>query len=245
MRTIEELIENIRSGSSSAHAYIIEGRAKSGRDGMTESLIKGLGCHSLDVVRMQMSGKNSYKTEDAAAFAERLEMGAYGSCLVGVIEEADLLTEVVQNKLLKTLEEPRGSVIILLGTSNRDNLLDTVRSRCSVLRTQDFEIPEAADDGESEAKTEEIRDAAKLMLDGESAFSDFRAAIEKCIKTRSDALMLIDMLEDDLMDRMTGSDDPAKLADHIETAERTRMDIQRDMDKNKALKRLRLELVRA
>lgn len=239
MRSIREITENIKSGASSAHAFIIEGRPRRARDAVIDGLLSELGCHALDVVRMQMSGKTQYKTEDASAFTERLEMGAYGSVLAGVVDDADALSVTVQNKLLKTLEEPQDSVLIFLGTSNRDRLLDTVRSRCSVIRVQDLAEGQAAADFEEDAAL--IKEAAALMTDG-SGFSSFREAADKCVKSKSDALLLVDMLEDGLRERMLGGESPESLAVCIETAERARMDIERDMDKGKALKRLFLEL---
>ena len=134
MRDIVELVENLRSGESAAHAYIIEGRSKEARNRFIGELISGLGCSSLDTVRMDMSGKSAYKVDDASAFSERLMMGAYGSFLAGIIDDADSMSEIVQNKLLKTIEEPHSSVVLLLGTSNPDHLLSTVRSRCMTLR---------------------------------------------------------------------------------------------------------------
>ena len=240
MRDTAELIANIGSGQSSAHAYILEGSPREAREGFVQELLAGLGVHGLDVVRMEMSGKNGYRTADVSAFCERLEMGAYGSRLVGLIDDADSLTEIVQNKLLKTLEEPREGVMIILGLSNRDSLLSTVRSRCSILRLSDY----IEADGEDQRDTEGLVKAASLMTDREAAFHEFREAADKSVKSRADALALIDLLEDSLRERMTGGEDPALMAEHIEAAERTRMDIERDMDKNKALRRLFLELSR-
>ena len=239
MRELAELIANIKSGQSSAHAYILEGSPKAARDGFVSELLAGLGVHGLDVVRMEMSGKNSYKTADAEAFSERLEMGAYGDHLIGLIDDADSLSEIVQNKLLKTLEEPRPKVMILLGASNRDSLLSTVRSRCSTIRLADYVD---LSDEEDERDTEGLGKAAALMTDKEAAFCEFRNAVEKSVKSRQDALALLDMLEDILREQMMNGNDPAASAERIEAAERTRMDIERDMDKNKALKRLFLEI---
>ena len=238
MRDIAELIANIKSGQSSAHAYILEGSPKNARDAFIEELLAGLGVHGLDIVRMEMSGKSGYRAADAGAFCERLEMGAYGDHLVGLIDDGDSLSEVVQNKLLKTLEEPRPKVMIIVGAANRDSLLSTVRSRCSVLRLSDY--AEAAD--EDERDTEGLRKAAALMSDAQAAFYEFRDAAEKSVKSRSDALTVIDLLEDSLREQMLSGTEPAKAAQRIEAAERTRMDIEREMDKNKALKRLFLEL---
>jgi DNA polymerase III delta prime subunit len=165
-------------------------------------------------------------------------MGAYGRYLIGIIDDADSLSETVQNKLLKTLEEPRSDVILLLGTSNPDHLLSTVRSRCSTIRLQaSQEAPDEDDNG----KTEALKAAAKL-LGGEGAFCEFREAAEKCVKTRGDALMLIDHAEEEFRRKMMSGDSAAAMADRLELCEKARADIERDMDRNKALKRLRLEL---
>ena len=256
---LNAIIKSIAGGSSSAHAYIVEGRSGSGRDDFIKKLSMGLECRcvdissrpcgvcdacrqvaagsSMDIVRMQMSGKTAYKTEDANAFSSRLDMGAYGRYLIGIIDDADSLSETVQNKLLKTLEEPRPDVILLLGTSNPDHLLGTVRSRCSTIRLgTEQDGPDEAED----EKTDALKAAAEL-LGGEGAFCEFREAVEKCVKTRSDALMLIDLAEEGFRERMMSGDMPAAMADRLELCEKARADIARDMDRNKALKRLRLE----
>ena len=257
---LNAIINSIAGGSSSAHAYIVEGRAGSGRADFITKLSMGLEClspdiqsrpcgrcdacrqvaagSSMDIVRMQMSGKTGYKTDDANAFSSRLDMGAYGRYLIGIIDDADSMSETVQNKLLKTLEEPRPDVILLLGTSNPDHLLSTVRSRCSTIRLQNDQGEQ--DEAESE-KADAFRAAAPLLC-GEGAFYEFRDAAEKCVKTRDDALMLIDHAEEIFHERMMSGDEPAAMADRLELCERARADIERDMDKNKALKRLRLEL---
>lgn len=52
------------------------------------------------------------------------------------IEQAELMTEAAQNYLLKSLEEPPGYVTFALVTEQSAGLLETVRSRCQVLRAQ-------------------------------------------------------------------------------------------------------------
>ena len=235
---LNAIIKSIAGGSSSAHAYIVEGRSGSGRDDFIKKLSMGLECRcvdissrpcgvcdacrqvaagsSMDIVRMQMSGKTAYKTEDANAFSSRLDMGAYGRYLIGIIDDADSLSETVQNKLLKTLEEPRPDVILLLGTSNPDHLLGTVRSRCSTIRLgTEQDGPDEAED----EKTDALKAAAEL-LGGEGAFCEFREAVEKCVKTRSDALMLIDLAEEGFRERMMSGDMPAAMADRLELCEK-------------------------
>jgi DNA polymerase III subunit delta' len=48
---------------------------------------------------------------------------------IGIIKEAQKLTQEAQNALLKTLEEPKDKVIVILLANNEDNLLPTILSR--------------------------------------------------------------------------------------------------------------------
>ena len=244
--------------TSSAHAFIVEGRSGETRDRWIADFIKGLNCEcedinarpcnccascrqidagtSMDVIHMDKSGKTIYKVEDAAAMIERLGMGSYGRHIIAVIDEADLLSESIQNKLLKTLEEPEEGAVIILATANRDNLLRTVRSRCNVIRISDFVGPESPTEEELVA-SESIRELAESF--GNSKFYEWRAAVDKKIKSTEDAVALLGVMEDEYRDRMLEDASYARAIDLIETA---RMDIYRGMQYGKALKRLFLEL---
>ncbi len=59
-----------------------------------------------------------------------------GTRRVVVIDNADAMTTQAQNALLKTLEEPPGSLLLLLVTARPGSLLPTIRSRCQPLRFQ-------------------------------------------------------------------------------------------------------------
>ncbi|MFI4898080.1 MAG: hypothetical protein ACIARR_09660 [Phycisphaerales bacterium JB059] len=49
---------------------------------------------------------------------------------VFIVDEAELMGGVVQNAVLKTLEEPPEGTVIILVTSSEERLLPTIRSRC-------------------------------------------------------------------------------------------------------------------
>lgn len=59
---------------------------------------------------------------------------AFGRIRVGIINEAHQMTNGAQNALLKTLEEPKGKVILVLVSSRPEMLLPTVRSRVSQIK---------------------------------------------------------------------------------------------------------------
>jgi len=53
---------------------------------------------------------------------------------VFVIEQAELMNTEAQNAVLKTLEEPAQGTLIVLLTDQPDSLLETIRSRCQLVR---------------------------------------------------------------------------------------------------------------
>ncbi len=74
-------------------------------------------------------GKMKVK-EDVEPMLERVEVKPIqGDKKVFIIENADKLNVVCQNKLLKTFEEPPPHVTFLLGASGESGLLATIRSR--------------------------------------------------------------------------------------------------------------------
>ena len=263
---------------SSAHAYIVEAGAGEARKNFIQEFAKGLNCEcdtltsrpcnrcascrqidagtSMDIVHMSKSGKTAYKVEDAATLIERLGMGSYGRHIIGVIDDADLLSEPIQNKLLKTLEEPEKGTVIILATANRDNLLSTVRSRCNVIRVRDYLDGYVEDDF---SENEELTTIAKLFTDAagrcsgdrkieKTEFYKIRTAIDKKIKSQEEAIAVLGIVEDVCRDMMLGiadnyerinRGDVAEIIDRVETA---RMDIYKGMQYSRALRRLYLEL---
>ena len=57
-----------------------------------------------------------------------------GTKMVYIINHADRLNEVSANSILKFLEEPEPGIIAILVVENRFNLLDTIVSRCQIIK---------------------------------------------------------------------------------------------------------------
>ncbi|MFP5299386.1 MAG: DNA polymerase III subunit delta' [Actinomycetota bacterium] len=55
---------------------------------------------------------------------------------VFVIEEADRMNDAAQNALLKTLEEPQPDTVFVLLSDAEEEVLETIRSRCRVVRLE-------------------------------------------------------------------------------------------------------------
>ena len=65
-----------------------------------------------------------------------LEKPINSSKKVYVIDNSDMMTKEAQNCLLKTLEEPQEFIVIILIESNENNILATVKSRCTKIYFQ-------------------------------------------------------------------------------------------------------------
>ena len=163
----ERLYSDIRSGTL-GHAYIIEGKSGSGRHTLAKTIIAALACESegdklpcyeckncRDILEDKcpdvfLIGKEDKKTSvgigsiraiksTIMAVANNLDFKAY------IIEDADTMTQQAQNAFLLTLEQPPSRVYFFILAENARSLLETIRSRAPVIRT------EALSDGEIDA----------------------------------------------------------------------------------------------
>jgi len=99
---------------------------------------------------------------------------ARGAHKVAILDDADLLNEEASNAFLKTLEEPPpGAVLILIGTS-AELQLDTIVSRCQVLRFDPLPEPEIAALLLEQGVARDPADAARLAAMAEGSLSRAR-----------------------------------------------------------------------
>lgn len=95
----------------------------------------------------------------------------YGKRRVAIVDDADDLTDEAANAFLKTLEEPPpGSVLILIGTS-AEIQLETIVSRCRVVRFDPLAESELAAVLLEQGKAADPAEAARLAKLGEGSVS--------------------------------------------------------------------------
>ena len=88
-----------------------------------------------DVQLIEPGDSGSIKVEQVRDAIERTVYRPFeGRKRVTIIDSAEALVPAAQNALLKTLEEPPGIFGIHSRDSPADALLDTIRSRCSMIR---------------------------------------------------------------------------------------------------------------
>lgn len=95
----------------------------------------------------------------------------HGKRRVAIVDDADDLTDEAANAFLKTLEEPPpGSVLILIGTS-AEIQLETIVSRCRVVRFDPLAESELAAVLLEQGKAADPAEAARLAKLGEGSVS--------------------------------------------------------------------------
>ena len=126
------------------HAYLIETNYED-KIILAEELIKLIlsynGKVSIEEMKLNNdlliieSDTNTIKTEEIENLKEQfITKSINGNPRIYVINGAEKLNEYASNKLLKFLEEPEEDIIAILLTENKSNLLETIISRCQVLR---------------------------------------------------------------------------------------------------------------
>lgn len=94
-----------------------------------------LGGHDSDLYILERDPeKKQISVEAAREFTKRLGLSSFlNSYKIGIIKEAELLSTEAQNALLKTLEEPRDKVVIILLVDEVSRLMPTISSRAQIL----------------------------------------------------------------------------------------------------------------
>ena len=142
------LTNSIKSNMVS-HAYMFEGPNGIGKNTMARELaailleMENL-FNSPDYIEIKPDG-NSIKIAQIRKLQSDILVKPYKSYKIYVIDEAQKMTVEAQNALLKTLEEPPKYAIIILITDNKESLLDTIKSRCEIIKFTPIPLVEVAD----------------------------------------------------------------------------------------------------
>ncbi|MGQ0848655.1 MAG: DNA polymerase III subunit [Actinomycetota bacterium] len=88
-----------------------------------------------DLIDVEPEGRTSLGADQARAVVRQAALTPVESTRrVFLFEEAGLMTEQAANALLKTLEEPSGSVVFVLVADSEEDFPPTVASRCRTIR---------------------------------------------------------------------------------------------------------------
>lgn len=134
----KKYLTNSIKNNKISHAYMFEGIEGIGKKKLTEELAKLLldisdVNNSPDYIEIKPDG-NSIKIAQIRKLQTDIIIKPHKDYKIYVINDAHKMTVEGQNALLKTLEEPPQYAIIILVTSNKEALLDTIKSRCEIIK---------------------------------------------------------------------------------------------------------------
>ncbi len=151
-RIAEMLGKSYKLGKLS-HAYLFEGPDHIGKKTLALAFCKLLlqngsareyGANSSDdnikknpdlIVLRPDEDKKQIAIEQIRELQKSLSLFPYSSKYkIAIIEQADKMSKSAANAILKTLEEPSKTTILMLLTSSPNNLLDTIKSRCQTFK---------------------------------------------------------------------------------------------------------------
>lgn len=263
-KLVNRITGSILSGSV-FHAYIIEGDTCVDKPAFARDMMKailceeepGTGCDSCIVCRkidhdnyedLYFIESDGLSVKDEAVFSlqEKLKRKpTAGDRNLAVIKDADTMTPRAQNRLLKTLEEPPAGTVILLLSENKENLLETIRSRCMAYRLNSLESQLSG--GAMEGAMEGASAVMEGLLERENFFT-MKELLGKHMKSREDAFRLLDGLERLYRDFLVGRDPRGILLKreeifrHIGLIEEARRDLVMKVNYNYAMKNLIIKI---
>lgn len=256
-RLVEKISRAIGSGKA-FHAYIIEGDPLSGKREFALEFCKalvcldrpGIGCDTCvncrkidhgncEDLHIVESDGISVKDEQISKLQSELKKKPLGSRNMAIIDDADTMTKRAQNRLLKTLEEPYEGTVIILLSDNRENLIDTIRSRCILYR-----LEPAAEDTQIGQGAEALFSAVMEKKN----FFEKKDILSRYMKNREDAFTLLDGLER-IYERLLTWEDSRRSRFHkdeifraVELIEEARRDLLAKVNYQYAVKNLILKI---
>ena len=137
-KVIEFLERSLENGRI-AQAYVFSGADDLGKSTIALAFADNLQGHpqgfnsDLHILEPE-EDKKSISIEAVREFIKTLSLSSFlDSYKIGIIKQADLMSAEAKSALLKTLEEPKEKVIIILLTVDEHNLPETILSRSQVL----------------------------------------------------------------------------------------------------------------
>lgn len=155
-RAVEGLARQV-SGAEVPHAWLLVGPAGAGKRPAAAAIAAalncevepGIGCGScsacLRILRRRFPDVHHIVPEGPiipvdvireVVVPEAARSPFEGRTKVFIIEEAERMNPAAQSALLKTLEEPQADTVFVLITDDEDELLETIRSRCRMVRLE-------------------------------------------------------------------------------------------------------------
>lgn len=197
---VRETLKRIVAGGDVPHAFLFAGPKGTGKTSSARILAKIINCENLtkdgepcnkcdmcisitkgsnlDVVELDAASHRGI--DDVRALREAVKLSpARAKKKVYIIDEAHMLTVEASNALLKTLEEPPAHVVFILATTNPEKLIDTIKSRTTLVSFKKASQKEIVRSLERIASGEKIKVGNEVLeLVANKAGGSFRDAVK-------------------------------------------------------------------
>ena len=175
-----------------------------------------------------------------------------------IIADAQLMPPGAQNAILKTIEEPPEYAVLILLVDNANRLLETIRSRCIILKPKQKDIPETDEEtlrenieilsGIQDADLSRIQSDIKLVASrgstGAEDFCDFADCWYRDIlvykKTQGNGMLIFEEERDLIANCATM--DYTRINKAIEAIEKTRARIKSNVNTDLSLELMMLSM---
>ena len=159
---IYKILKNQIVNEKNSHAYLFETNGYFDSQKFIEAFIKSLlcpnkylnkekckNCHQCEVIEagnfpeiktINPDGLWIKKEQLQELQNEFNEKAIIGTKRIYIINGAEKLNKSAANSILKFLEEPEGNIIAILITDNAYGVLETIRSRCQILRLKESSL---------------------------------------------------------------------------------------------------------
>lgn len=129
-RTTVRALQSVLNSKAPPHSYLFTGPQGCGKTTLARITAGMLGCEGFNLKEQNAADFRGIDSIRDIVRKMRLQ-GLSGGNRGFIMDEAHKLTNEAQNALLKALEEPPDHVFFFLCTTDPQNLLKTVKSRCS------------------------------------------------------------------------------------------------------------------
>lgn len=178
-----DILNNAIAMNKISHAYLFHGSRGTGKTSIAKIFARTINCENLncnvscgtcesclsenhpDIIEIDAATNNG--VDEIRTLKNNVSLAPLiGKYKVYIIDEAHMLTTSAFNALLKTLEEPPKHVVFILATTEPNKIIETVYSRCQVLKFSDLSINDLVENMKNIAILENINitDSALVIL---------------------------------------------------------------------------------